>query len=119
MEMTKLNPSDYVTISSYTNEPYYKPFLLDIPDNFSNGSFYNLPLDEFVQNIDNAIENGYTVALDSDVSEVTFSGKIGVAAIPEKEEDSKLILTEIKPEKTLLQNIVKRNLKTLIHKMIT
>jgi len=101
MEMTKLNPSDYVTISSYTNEPYYKPFLLDIPDNFSNGLFYNLPLEEFVQNIDNAIENGYTVALDSDVSEVTFSGKIGVAAIPEKEEDTKLILTEIKPEKII------------------
>jgi len=101
MEMTKLNPNDYVTISSYTNEPYYKPFLLDIPDNFSNGTFYNLPLDEFIQNIDNAIDNGYTVALDSDVSEVSFSGKVGVAAIPEKEEDAKLILTEIKPEKNI------------------
>lgn len=101
MEVTKLNLNDYVTISSYTNEPYYKPFLLDIPDNFSNGTFYNLPLDEFVQNIDNAIDNGYTIALDSDVSEATFSGKIGVAAVPEKDEDTKLILTEIKPEKNI------------------
>lgn len=101
MEMTKLNPNDYVTISSFTNEVQYKPFLLAIPDNFSNGLFYNLPLEEYIQNIDNAIDNGYTVALDCDVSEATFSGKIGVAAVPEKDEDAKLIFTEIKPEKNI------------------
>ena len=101
MEMAKINPSDYVTISSYTNEPYYKPFLLDIPDNFSNGLFYNLPLDEFVQNIDNAIDKGFTVALDCDVSEATFSGKNGIAVIPENHSDAVTILNEIKPEKNI------------------
>jgi len=101
MELTKINTNDYVTISSFTNEIYYKPFLLAIPDNFSNGLFFNLPLDEYIQNIDNAIDNGYTVSMDCDVSEATFSGKIGMAVIPEKEEDNKLILTEIKPEKTI------------------
>lgn len=102
MEMTKLNASDYVTISSFTNEPLYKPFLLNIPDNFSNGSFYNLPLDEYVQNIDNAIDNGYTVALDCDVSENTFSGKNGIAVIAENDTDAKVITIEIKPEKAIL-----------------
>ena len=101
LEMTKINPSDYVTISSFTNYPNYKPFLLDIPDNFSNGLFYNLPLDEFVQNIDNALDKGFTVALDCDVSEATFSGKNGIAVIPENKSDSVTILSEIKSEKTI------------------
>jgi len=104
LEMTKLNLKDYVTITSYTNEPYYQPFILDIPDNFSNGSFYNLPLDEYVQNIDNAIDNGYTVALDTDVSEDTFSGKYGVAVMPANPADNKTILSEIKPEKEITAN---------------
>ena len=98
LAMTKINPDAYVTISSFSNEPYYKPFLLNIPDNFSNGLFYNLPLDEYLQNIDNALENGYTIALDCDVSENTFSGKNGIAVIPANAEDATTILTEIKPE---------------------
>jgi bleomycin hydrolase len=101
LAMTKINPDAYITISSFSNEPNYKPFLLNIPDNFSNGLFYNLPLEEYIQNIDNALENGYTVALDADVSENTFSGKNGIAVIPAQEEGAKAILTEIKPEKVV------------------
>jgi bleomycin hydrolase len=98
LAMTKINPDAYVTISSFVNQANYKPFLLNIPDNFSNGLFYNLPLEEYIQNIDYALENGYTVALDCDVSENTFSGKNGIAVIPAQNEDAKAILTEIKPE---------------------
>ncbi len=101
LEMTKLNLDDYVTISSFTHEPYYKKFILDIPDNFSNGSFYNMPLDEFVENIDYALDKGYTLALDADVSEKTFSGRNGIAVIPENQSDEKTILTEIKTEKEI------------------
>lgn len=101
LEMTKLNLRDYVTITSFTHVPNYKSFILDIPDNFSNGYFYNMPLDEFVANIDNALDKGYTVALDADVSEKTFSGKNGIAVIPADEADSKTILTEIKAEKQI------------------
>lgn len=101
LEMTKLKLDDYVTISSFTHEPFYKKFILDIPDNFAYGSFYNLPLDEFIQNIDNALDKGYTLALDADVSERTFSAKSGVAVIPENEADNKAILTEIKKEKNI------------------
>jgi len=101
LEMTKLNLNDYVTITSFTNEPYYSSFILDIPDNFANGSFYNMPLDEFVDNVDNALEKGYTLALDADISEKTFSGREGIAVIPENNADEKVILTEIKPEKKI------------------
>lgn len=100
---TKLNLDDYVTISSFTNAPFYSNFILNIPDNFANGSFYNLPLDEFIQNIDNALDKGYTLALDTDNSEKTFSGEEGIAVIPENEDDSNTILTQIKPEKSISQ----------------
>lgn len=103
LEMTKLNLNNYVTITSFTHAPFYQTFILDIPDNFSNGSFYNMPLDEFVQNIDNALDKGFTVALDADVSENTFSGKNGVAVIPQNADDAKSILTEIKPEMNVTQ----------------
>jgi len=98
---TKLNLDDYVTITSFTNTPLYSKFILSIPDNFANGSFYNLTLDEFIQNIDNAINNGYTLALDTDVSEATFSGSNGIAVLPENDADSKLILTQIMTEKNI------------------
>lgn len=99
LKSTKLTLEDYVTITSFTHEPYYSKFILNIPDNFSNGTFLNMPLDEFIANIDNALEKGFTVALDADVSEKTFSNKFGMAVIPENESDATAILTEIKPEK--------------------
>jgi bleomycin hydrolase len=98
---TKLNLDDYITITSFTNEPYYSKFILSIPDNFANGYMYNLPLDEFIQNIDNAIDKGFTLTLDTDVSEPTFSEENGIAVIPENENDAKVILQEIKPEKNI------------------
>jgi bleomycin hydrolase len=98
---TKVNPKDYVSITSFTHEPFYTSFVLNVPDNFSNGSFYNIPLNELIQNIDNALDKGFTLALDCDVSEATFSGKNGIAVIPENTEDEKTILTEIKTEKMI------------------
>jgi bleomycin hydrolase len=98
---TKLNLDDYVTITSFTNEPYYSGFILNIPDNFANGSLYNLPLDEFIQNIDNALDKGFTLTLDTDATEKTFSGESGLAVVPENPDDTKAIMTEIKPEKII------------------
>ena len=100
-EGLKINPENYITLTSFTHTSYYKPFILNIPDNFSNGSMYNLPLDEFVASIDNALTNGYTLSLDCDVSEETFSGKYGIAFIPNNEEDTKTGLAEIITEKII------------------
>lgn len=100
-EFTKIKPENYVTLTSFTHEANYKPFILNIPDNFSNGSMFNLPLDEFIANIDHALAKGYSLSLDCDVSEPTFSGKYGIAFIPEKEEDTKTGLAEIITEKNI------------------
>ncbi|MCF1421842.1 C1 family peptidase [Mangrovimonas futianensis] len=101
MEMVQINPDDYISLTSFTHQPYNSKFILNIPDNFSNGSFYNLPLDDLMQVITHALENGYTVELDCDVSEKTFSAKHGVAVIPEDESMNKEILTEIRSEKAI------------------
>ena len=100
-EFAKIKPENYVTLTSFLHEANYKSFILNIPDNFSNGSMYNLPLNEFISNIDYALANGYSLSLDCDVSEATFSGKYGVAFIPEKDEDAKTGLTEIITEKNI------------------
>jgi bleomycin hydrolase len=104
LEMTGISPKDYITVTSFKQAPFYSTFILNIPDNFSNGSFYNVPLDELVEVTDNALKNGFSVELDVDVSEQTFSSKHGVAVVPSNDSDSKAILTEIKPEKQITQD---------------
>ncbi|NND63087.1 MAG: aminopeptidase [Flavobacteriaceae bacterium] len=103
LEMTQIVPEDYINITSFSHAPFYSEFILNIPDNWSYGSFYNVPLDELMQAVDNALENGYTVELDCDVSERTFSSKDGVAVIPANEENNKKALQGIYPEKKITQ----------------
>jgi len=98
-----INPNEYVSLTSFTHAPFYNSFILNIPDNFSNGSFFNIPLDEFIESIDYAIENGYTITLDCDVSEQSFSSKQGVAVIPAQKEKSKLALLGPEKEKIITQ----------------
>ena len=103
LAMTKIQPADYINITSFTQAPFYSQFILNIPDNWSNGSFYNVPLDEMMATIDNALEKGFTVELDCDVSEKTFSSKDGVAVIPEDAENNIKALQGIYPEKKITQ----------------
>ncbi len=78
-EALKFTAADYVNLTSFTHKPFYQPFILDIPDNFSNGSYYNLPLEELIGATKNAVENGYTVMWDADVSNNGFRQKNGLA----------------------------------------
>ena len=98
-ESLGLNMDDYVEISSYTHHPFYSTFIIEIPDNWAMGEVYNLPLEEMMQVIDNAIENGYSVAWGSDVSEKGFSWKNGVAVVPDKNAPEMAGLEQAKWEK--------------------
>lgn len=71
-ESTGLNPDDYISITSYTHHPFYEKFVLEIQDNWRWSLSYNVPLDEMMQIMDYAIENGYPIAWGSDVSEPGF-----------------------------------------------
>jgi bleomycin hydrolase len=101
LEMTKINTSNYITLTSFTHQPFNSTFILNIPDNFSNGSFYNISLDNLVSEVDNALKKGYTLALDCDVSEKTFSSKHGVAIVPKKIEETEKSLTYIVEEENI------------------
>jgi bleomycin hydrolase len=79
----KINPDDYIEITSYSHHPYYSSFTLEIPDNWSGDPYHNVPLDELVQVMDYALSKGYTVAWDGDVSDKGFSHKNAVAIIRE------------------------------------
>ncbi len=102
-EMVKIDADDYVHITSFTQAPFYSEFILNIPDNFSNGSFYNIPINELVEVINHALDNGYTVELDCDVSEKTFSSKDGVAVMPSNPLNNLKALHSIYPEMEVTQ----------------
>lgn len=101
LEFTKINPDDYISITSFSHVPYNSEFILNIPDNFSNGQFLNVPLDKLVSIANHALENGYTIELDCDVSEKTFSSKYGIAIIPEDEPKTEKELNLVTKEKTI------------------
>lgn len=71
------NPCDYVEITSYTHHPFYEKFVLEVNDNFSRDYYYNVPIDDLVKIMDNALENGYSVCYDADVSSKNFKSKDG------------------------------------------
>ncbi len=77
-----LNADDYVSVTSYTHHPFYSKFAIEIEDNWRGGLSYNLPIDEFMEVMDNAVEKGYTIAWGSDVSELGFT-RNGIAVLPD------------------------------------
>ena len=83
-ESTGLNADDYISLTSYTHHPFYKPFVLEIQDNWRWATSYNLPIDELMQVFENAINTGYTIAWGADVSEKGFT-RNGIGVIPDIE----------------------------------
>jgi len=80
MESLGLNLDDYVSITSYTHHPFYTQFAVEVQDNWRWDMSYNVPMDEMMRIIDNAIDNGYTIAWGTDVTEDGFTRKgLGVA----------------------------------------
>ena len=82
VESLGLNPDDYVSITSYTHHPFYTRFALEVPDNWRMDQMYNVPMEDMMRIIDNAISNGYTLAWGADVSEIGFTRK-GIGVVPD------------------------------------
>jgi bleomycin hydrolase len=78
-DVLHFNADDYVSLTSFTDHPYYSSFILQVPDNFANGSFYNIPLNELIQVAKDAVSKGYSVAWDADVSNNGFRQMQGLA----------------------------------------
>ncbi|MEZ5046661.1 MAG: C1 family peptidase [Chitinophagaceae bacterium] len=106
-DVVGIDGNNYTEFSSYTYAPYYEATLMMVPDNWSLQSVYNVPLDEMEDMVDHALENGYTVAWATDVSEKYFSWKNGIAVVPEKDledmsaDEFKAMFDGPKAEKTI------------------
>lgn len=62
-----LSIEDYSELTSYNNHPFYEKIILEIPANWRYKSYLNLPIEDFINTIDNALNNGFSLAWDGDV----------------------------------------------------
>ncbi len=85
----------YIAVSSFTHHPYYKPFVLEVADNWLWGQYQNVPMEELKAIVDNAIENGYSVVWAADVSEGGFKWKNGLAVLPKGKDQGDMNATEL------------------------
>ncbi len=110
-QVVGLNPDDYVSLTSFSHHPFYEQFVLEIPDNFADGSFYNVPLEDLLFVADYALRQGYTVEWDGDVSDPGFSARQGLAIVPQKNwadisaEEKQTYFQKPHPQKEITQQI--------------
>jgi len=77
-----VDPAHYVELTSFSHHPFYTWLAVEVPDNWARNESFNLPLDELMGVIDHALERGYSVDWDGDVSERSFCHAKGVAVLP-------------------------------------
>lgn len=90
-----IKASDYVPLTSFTHHDFYKPFAIEVPDNWLWSEYYNIPLNELMETIDYAIDKGFTVMWASDVSEKGFQYLKGFAVVPVEKKNENLSGTEL------------------------
>jgi len=80
----KFNPDDYCDVLSYMQKPYWNKVEYIVPDNWwHSDSYYNLPLDDYMDILKKALKSGYTVAIGGDVSEAgLLAREANLAIIP-------------------------------------
>ncbi|MDD3406135.1 MAG: C1 family peptidase [Paludibacteraceae bacterium] len=87
--MLGLNMNDYISITSFTHHPFYAQFAIEIQDNWRLAESYNVPIDELIAIIDNAVNKGYTIAWGADVSETGFTRQ-GIGVMPDADKGAEL-----------------------------
>lgn len=80
-------PGDYQALTSFTHLKYYKECRLDVPDNRTGEVFYNVPIDTLMSRMTQAIDRGYSVCWEGDITEPGFSFAQGVAQLQSTEVD--------------------------------
>ncbi len=93
-----INPDNYIVLTSFTHHPFYEKFVLEIPDNWAQKSMYNIPLDELMEVINNALDNGISISWAADISSLNFSKGVGI--IPAEGEKANDLFAK---EKTVTQ----------------
>ncbi len=80
-----INTDDYINLASFTHHPFYSQFIIEVCDNWRWDTAYNLPIEELMEVMYNAIDKGYSIAWGSDVSEKGFT-RDGIAVMPIEKE---------------------------------
>ncbi|MEM9916599.1 MAG: C1 family peptidase [Bacteroidota bacterium] len=88
-----INPDNYVEITSYSHLPFYEAVTLNIPANWDQNKYLNLPINELEAVIDHALQKGYSLAWDGDISESGFLVDKGIAELPLLQEQSPITQT--------------------------
>lgn len=102
---TGFNPDNYIELTSYLDSPYYEKYNLQLPDNWTNSEYYNVPINDLVKIVDNSIKNGYSVCWDGDTGKDNFLREEGYAVIPQKMPESNNNSFEPEKEKIITQEM--------------
>lgn len=105
VEETGFDPKNYIEITSYNDAPFYEKYNLQLPDNWTNTEYYNLPINKIIEIIDYSFDNGFSVCWDGDAGGDNFYRKDGYAVIPEKKKEEDEEITEPEVEKEITQEM--------------
>lgn len=94
-----IDPDAYLSLTSFSHHEFGETFVLEVPDNFSRGSYLNLPLEDMTRVVRKAVMEGYTVAWDADVSEKGFSFRNGMALWPAEGQEAQMFQEVIEEAK--------------------
>ena len=103
VQSLEFNPDDYIELTSYTHIPFGEKSDLEIPDNWQNAKYYNIPIDDLISIMNNSIEMGYSFLWDGDVGKEYFY-KSGYAVVPTDDWEDK-DSDEPETEKTITQKM--------------
>lgn len=82
-KVVRLNLDNYANVLSLMEVPYYTLGEYKVPDNWWHScEYYNVPLDDFMIALKNAVKIGYTVGIGGDVSEAGIDAHQEVAMVP-------------------------------------
>ena len=105
--------SDYIELTSFSHHPFYERVPLEIPDNWDHETLWNVPLDDFMAIIDNALRNGFTVAWDGDLKKGEFNHNRGIAICPDpKDFDEAVKLEKVYPDRVVTQEVRQKDFET-------
>jgi len=81
--LLKLQMDDYVDVLSCLQQPFWQKAEYEAPDNWWHSrDYYNVPLEDYMNALKNALKNHYTVVIGGDVSEAGLNREAKVAMIP-------------------------------------
>lgn len=107
------NMDDYIEITSFSHHPFYQKVPLEIPDNWDHELLWNVPLDDMMAIIDNALTKGFTVAWDGDLTSGEFNHNRGIAICPKPEDFEEAVkLEKVYPDRVVTQEMRQKDFET-------